>query len=203
MLGEGNQAIYLDIGVAFELLIAWQQAHPIVPGGEMIDAAAFDADKRLARELFNLARTATAVPYPIKRFAETATKQQGKALLLASAALYQEAAQERQLVAKQVMIRSANALLALHEQRDLLQPAFDDELEGRTIFQTLTPMLRVHFGRVIWNYSSFQIDPLVGNWGLFDDRWPAIMDAFEKLYPQPDAAWQIPEPYRAPLLPQG
>lgn len=200
MLGAGNQAVYLDIGVAFELFFEWQAAHPKASGAAMIEASTFPANKAVAQVLFDLAKTATTIPYPIREFAATATSTEGRALLLASAALYQQAANERNDEAKRVMLRSANALLALREQRDLLQPAFDEENGGREIFQALTPMLRVHFGRVVWNYSSFQLDPLVGNWGLFEDRWPAIMNAFETLYTTPSEAWQVPDPYRSWLL---
>lgn len=200
MLGGGNQAVYLDIGVAFESFFEWQAAHATASGRAMIDASTFDVDKNLARGLFDLAKGATTVPYPIKRFAETAPMREGRALLLASAVLYQQAAQEEDAGTQRVLVRSANALLALREQRDLLQPAFNEEDDGSAIFQTLTPMLRVHFGRVVWNYSSFQLDPLVGNWGLFDDRWPAIMDAFEMLYESPHSAWRLPSPYGSWLL---
>jgi hypothetical protein len=200
MLGAGNQAVYADIGVAFELFLDWQAAHPTASGEEMIEASTYSVNKAVTRALFELAKSATDVPYPIREFAATATPSEGRALLLASAALYQQAAQERDPDTKRVMLRSSNALLALREQRDLLQQAFDSEHGGREIFEALTPMLRVHFGRVVWNYSSFQLNPLVGNWGLFEDRWPAIMDAFETLYGKPIEAWRLPEPYRDWLI---
>ncbi|RYZ16954.1 MAG: hypothetical protein EOO70_03215 [Myxococcaceae bacterium] len=200
MLGAGNQAVYADIAPAFETFLAWQALHPNASGPDMIEAIPFDGDKRLARELFELARTSAELPYPIQKFAESAPMQEGRILLLASGALYQHASQEPDPEAKRTAIRSANALLALREQRDLLQPAFDSEHGGREIFETLTPMLRVHFGRVVWNYSSFQSNPLVGNWGLFEERWPAIMDAFENLYQHCDAAWDLPGVYAREIL---
>lgn len=199
MLGTGNQAVYADIGPAFEAFLAWQAENPGASGPDMIEAVPFDGDKRLALELFELAKTATDIPYPIRKFAESAPLREGRILLLTSAALYRHASLEPAQGAKRATIRSANALLALREQRDLLQPAFDNEHGGREIFETLTPMLRVHFGRVVWNYSTFQHNPLVGNWGLFDDRWPAIMDAFENLYQQHNAAWSLPDLYARDL----
>jgi hypothetical protein len=199
MLGAGNQAVYADIGPAFEMFLAWQADNPSASGADMIEAIPFSGNKQLALAMFELAKTTTEIPYPIRRFAESAPLQEGRILLLTSAALFQHAALEPAKDAKRAAIRSANALLALREQRDLLQPAFDNEHGGREIFETLTPMLRVHFGRVVWNYSSFQRNPLCGNWGLFEDRWPAIMDAFEGLYHQPDAAWDLPEVYARAL----
>jgi hypothetical protein len=195
MLGRGNQAVYADIGLALDRFLRWSES---TGGGVQEALCAFsvpESTEAESRRMYDYAVAHTGDQRLPMSFELLAPPGTGQNLLVASFALYLAARREGSTPRKSALVKMANAFLAFREQRDLLQPVFNGEVEGIEIFQALTPALSVHFGSLVWNYSGFRSTPTLGNWGVFQDRWPAIMAAFETLYADPTRAWEFTAPY--------
>jgi len=209
MLAEGNQAVYRDIGTAVDRYLAWREARPVTTAEDVLRQFAIGGSTIAgARRLFDLVLARPEVAITAHSLLDVVCPPAaGEDLLVAGLALYERARVELDAERASELVRAANSLLAFREQRDLLQPEFDedrDELpgddDGRRVFSILTPLLRVHFGTTIWNYAGGRF-PTVGNWGVFEDRWPAIMAAFDAVYRAPEHVWVLPKPYVATVMP--
>lgn len=203
VLGEGNQAIYADIAGGVETYLSWRAARPITTAQNVVDEFTIGtSEPSYSRNLYELALARPDIASTSHVSADENTLlHRGHDLLVASFALYERARVELDRERATTLVETANALLALREQRDLLQPDFDvdrPELtgggDGRQLFRAITPLLQVHFGSLTWNYSAFRF-AILGNWANFADRWPAIMAAFETLYASPRSAWEFPNVY--------
>lgn len=221
-LSDGNLAIYRDIGSAaqdfFEVRHAWGPFDDDVSllhalGGRWRPRAAStflgDAMDVAAHCRANLGQFEVLRGLP-ERFSHLGATR-GLALLGAGFVLYEQARRESSVVEKNRLIAAANALVALREQRDIVQGAFEgrcvNEIERSNVFELVTPFITIAVGPECWEFKNWAeesaaigasaADCAAGlscaassfNWAVFEQRWAPILDFFERMYERPDLVW--------------
>ncbi|WP_338863875.1 hypothetical protein [Myxococcus stipitatus] len=217
-LHEGNVAIYTDIGGSGQLYLEWRQgaggavtAERVLEEFTLVDAISAEA---VGAYDFALAH-AFDTPRP-QSFDLLFPGIHYKSLLVAAFALYEKARVAPTPEERDALIAMGNNYIAWREQHDMAQPVFTpavprpDEVSRAALLQILTPLLRTHFGTVVWNYADYansQPDrdgnpltspPTEYNWAVFPDRWSGILFAFDQAYLQPTGLWQMPAPLPDP-----
>ncbi|AKI98450.1 hypothetical protein [Archangium gephyra] len=215
LLLDGNVAIYGDIATSARAYLDWRERSggnavkplQVVEGFALDGATAGEA--RRARE-YALAHVKDS-PQPT-HFATVLPGVGGRSLLLAAFALFEDARQTEEASERDALIGFANNYLAWHEQHNAVQPAFtpsiprQGEVPRDALMHAMTPTLRLPLGPIAWEFSDYterQPDrdhnlltskPTEYNWALFEDRWPAILDAFDVGYQHQTGLWQMPQP---------
>lgn len=206
LLTEGNRRIFGDIGPAAVAWLAWR---PPDPSPEQVLAELRlgpddDADA-IARVYDRVRLAAERGVVPTRFDAETA----GASLLVPAFALYEGA--RRDPARRDRLIATANVLCAWQEQHNSVQPAFTpprarpDEVDRRALFGALTATVQLPVPRRGWRFAPWADDhlerrdmnPLTPrvceyNWADFEDRWRAILGAFDDVYTHPDDVWPPP-----------
>jgi hypothetical protein len=132
-------------------------------------------------------------------------------LVVAAFALYEQAGQTSELVAKNRYIAFANNYVIYREQHDAVQPAFSpgqilpDEVDRTKLLAIITPTIEVVLRLETWKFWEYaekylparELNPLVSrvtqyNWGVFEDRWAPVVDTFGPCYRHPRAMWPPP-----------
>ncbi len=213
-LYEGNVVIFSDIGASGSAFLQWrgEQQGKVTPERVLTGFSRPGSRPEHVRQAYDwgLAHAAdTPRPSDLGRLLPEMNSQ---SLVVAAFALYENARSEQGLAAREALIAMANNFVAWREQATVLQPCFvpplpsAGEVPRPALMLGLTPLLRVEFGTVEWNFSDYasaQPDsdscfltsqPTEYNWAHFEHRWPAILDAFEKGYQEPTGLWKMPEP---------
>lgn len=215
LLIDGNVAIYGDIATAGREYLDWRAGaggNAVKPARVVEDFALEGAsadEARRARE-YALAHVKDS-PLPTY-FASVLPEVRGRSLLVAAFALFEDARQAAEASQRDALIAFANNYLAWHEQHNAVQPAFtpstprQGEVPRAALMHAMTPTLRLPLGAVAWELSDYtdqQPDrdnncltskPTEYNWAVFEDRWPAILDAFAVGYQHQAGLWQMPQP---------
>lgn len=216
-LHEGNTAIFADIGGAASAYLEWRRGAGEVGPERVLEefslAGARPGEARLAYE-YALAH-AHDIPRPWA-LDGLFPGLEGRSLVVAAFALYERAGLAEGSTEREALIAVANNYLAWREQYDSVQGVFTpavapaDEVSRPGLMRTMTPLLMVHFGTLEWTLADYAYahadrdgNPLTSPpteyaWAAFWDRWPAILDSFEKCYQEPTALWVIPEPLPSP-----
>jgi hypothetical protein len=132
-------------------------------------------------------------------------------LVVAAFALYEQAGQTSELVAKNRYIAFANNFVIYREQHDAVQPAFSPgqtlpgEVDRLKLLAIITPTIEVALRLETWMFWEYvekylparELNPLVSratqyNWGVFEDRWAPVVDTFGPCYRNPRAMWPPP-----------
>jgi hypothetical protein len=213
-LYEGNVAIFSDIGGSGRAFLRWRSEAQgqLTPARVLSGFSRPGSQQEQARRAYDFGWTHAAhTPRPsdFARLLPTVTPQ---SLVVAAFALYEAARLEAGLAARQALIAMANNFVAWCEQLAVVQPCFvpprppAGEVSRPALMQALTALLRLDFGTLEWaftDYASTQPDrddrfltsrPTEYNWALFEDRWPAILHAFEGGYRAPMELWKMPRP---------
>ena len=216
-LHGGNVAIFADIGGAANAYLEWRQpAGEVRPERVLAEFALAGARLEEARLAYDYARAHLYdTPRP-HAFDALFPGMDGRSLVVAAFALYELARLTEGRTEREALIAVANNYLAWREQHDSVQGAFTpaeayaDEVSRPEVMRTMTPMLVVHFGTLKWTLADYAYahadrdgNPLTSQpaeygWATFWDRWPPILDSFEKGYGEPTALWVMPEPLEDP-----
>jgi hypothetical protein len=220
-LADGNIAIYGDVALAGQDFFELRHASGAFASDEPLfgalgalwsprDTPRFVSD---AREVVAYCRARLgdigALRGLASRFAHIGSGR-GLAFLGAGFALYEEG-RATELYRKNQLIAGANALLALREQRDVVQRAFEGRephgVDRAEVFRLVTPFLTIPVGPACWHFSRWadafparrpreglgldRLDPQASryNWAVFEDRWTPILDFFEHMYAKPELVW--------------
>ncbi|MCY1083581.1 hypothetical protein [Archangium lansingense] len=218
-LHGGNVAIFADIGGAANAYLEWRQGTgEMEPERVLTQFALAGARPEETRLAYDYARAhAHDTPRP-HAFDELFPGMEGRSLVVAAFALYERARLTNGSTEREALIAIANNYLAWREQHDAVQGAFTsaeahaDEVSRPEVMRTMTPMLVVHFGTLKWSLADYAYahedrdgnpitaPPTEYGWATFWDRWPPILDSFEKGYGEPAALWVMPEPLEDPTL---
>jgi hypothetical protein len=225
-LSDGNRRIYGDVGGAAERYLAWREAEPAPPAPEDVlshYAAENGGNPAEARAAYDYALGAIAQGGPPASDFETrfpSPPSDSRNLATAGFALYELAGRTGDPERKNAIIAAANNLLAYREQHDAVQPAFTPgrtlpgEVDRAKLFDLLTPTVDLPMRGGTWRFADYAAsepprswNPLTPratqyNWATFDDRWPAILDAFQGAYGDPGSVWPMPGPDPAEPLPR-
>ncbi|OJT25781.1 hypothetical protein BO221_07980 [Archangium sp. Cb G35] len=216
-LHGGNVAIFADIGGAANAYLAWRQSAGVVsPERVLSEFPLAGARPEEARLAYDYARThAQDTPRPYA-FDALFPGMEGRSLVVAAFALYERARLTEDPTEREALIAVANNYLAWREQHDAVQGAFTpaeahaDEVSRPEVMRMMTPMLVVQFGTVKWTLADYAYahedrdgnpmtsQPTEYSWGTFWERWPPILDSFEKGYGEPTALWVMPDPLADP-----
>ncbi|WP_375769336.1 hypothetical protein NR798_00210 [Archangium gephyra] len=216
-LHGGNVAIFADIGGAANAYLEWRQvAGEVRPERVLAEFALPGARLEEARLAYDYARAHLHdTPRP-HAFDALFPGLEGRSLVVAAFALYELARLTEGRTEREALIAVANNYLAWREQHDSVQGAFTpaeayaDEVSRPEVMRTMTPMLVVHFGTLKWTLADYAYahedrdgnaltsQPTEYGWATFWDRWPPILDSFEKGYREPMALWVMPEPLEDP-----
>ncbi|HVG58465.1 MAG TPA: hypothetical protein VNA24_07900 [Hyalangium sp.] len=216
-LNEGNVAIFTDIGGSADAYLTWRKSVGPVPAARvLVEFSRPTSQPAEAQRAYAFAlQHAQDVPQPAD-FGRLLPGMSSESLVVAAFALYEQARQAPSSPARDGLLRMGNNFLAYREQFHAVQPAFTpqqpypDEVPRTELLQTLTPVICLEMGSVMWNftdYSTTQKDrdgkPLTSkateyNWSLFSDRWPPILQSFEFGYRNPAALWVAPQPLIGP-----
>ncbi|KFA90778.1 hypothetical protein Q664_26475 [Archangium violaceum Cb vi76] len=216
-LHGGNVAIFADIGGAANAYLAWRQsAGGVSPERVLSEFPLAGARPEEARLAYDYARThAQDTPRPYA-FDVLFPGVEGRSLVVAAFALYERARLTEEYTEREALIAVANNYLAWREQHDAVQGAFapaeaqTDEVSRPEVMRMMTPMLVVHFGTLKWTLADYAYahedrdgNPMTSQpteyvWATFWDRWPPILDSFEKGYAESTALWVMPEPLEDP-----
>ena len=215
LLLDGNVAIYGDIATAARAYLDWRahsggnEVKPLQVVEEFALDGATVGEARRARQ-YALEHVKDS-PQPT-HFASVLPEVGGRSLLVAAFALFEDARRKAEGPERNALIGFANNYLAWHEQHNAVQPAFtpstprQGEVPRDALMHAMTPTLRLPLGPVAWEFSDYtdrQPDrdhnfltskPTEYNWALFEDRWPAILDAFDVGYRHQTGLWQMPPP---------
>lgn len=218
-LHGGNVAIFADIGGAANAYLEWRQvAGEVRPERVLAEFALAGARREEARLAYDSARAHLhETPRP-HAFDALFPGMEGRSLVVAAFALYELARRTEERTEREALIAVANNYLAWCEQHDSVQGAFTpaeayaDEVSRPEVMRTMTPMLVVHFGTLKWTLADYAYahadrdgtpltsQPAEYGWATFWDRWPPILDSFEKGYREPTALWVMPEPLEDPTV---
>ncbi|QRK10630.1 hypothetical protein JQX13_11405 [Archangium violaceum] len=215
MLLDGNVAIYSDIAGAAREYLEWRKrsgANAVKPAQVVEGFALRGARSDEARRAWMYAlEHVKDSPRPTD-FASALPGVGGQSLLVAAFALFEDARLAANGSDRDALIACANNYLAWREQHDAVQPAFTPatqpagEVPRSALMLAMTPTLRLQLGPVAWelsDYTATQRDrdhnfltskPTEYNWAVFEDRWPAILNAFELGYRHREGLWAMPQP---------
>lgn len=222
VFADGNKAIYVDVAGAGQDFFELRQISGPFASDEVMfqtlaprwaprDPAVFAKD---AREIVAYCRAHLGSLEGLcgltSHFRHLCDRR-GSAFLAAAFALYEEAGRTPELWRKNQFAGAANALLALREQRDIVQRAFEGrgpgEVERAEVFRLLTPYLTITIGPSCWRFSQWaesaparrprerfglgRLEPAAAryNWSVFEERWPPILGFFEHVYRKPELVW--------------
>ena len=134
-------------------------------------------------------------------------------LVITAFALYERAGQTPDLAAKNRYIAFANNFVIYREQHEAVQPAFSPgrtlpgEVDRLALLAIITPAIEVVLRLETWRFWEYAerhlpvrtLNPLRSraaqyNWGVFEDRWPPVVDTFGPCYRNPRAMWPPPNP---------
>ncbi len=210
-LHEGNVAIFADIGGAANAYLDWRQGTgAVTPERVLADfrlPGARPEETRLAYAYALAHRHDTPRPFA---FDTLFPGMDGRSLVVAAFALYEEARLAPEPREREALIALANNYLAWREQHDAVQVAFTpatahtDEVSRPEVMRAMTPMLVVHFGTLEWTLADYayaradrDANPLTAppteyGWATFWERWEPILDSFEGGYREPHALWVMP-----------
>ncbi|WP_395834951.1 hypothetical protein [Archangium violaceum] len=214
LLLDGNVAIYSDIAGAAREYLEWRKrsgAHAVksaqvVEGFALRGASSDEARRAWVYALEHVKDS----PLPTD-FASALPGVSGRSLVVAAFALFEDARRAAS-ADRDALIAFANNYLAWREQHDAVQPAFTPatppagEVPRTALMLAMTPTLRLPMGPVAWelsDYTATQRDrdhnlltskPTEYNWAVFEDRWPAILNAFELGYRHQEGLWTMPQP---------
>lgn len=215
LLLDGNVAIYSDIAGAAREYLAWRERSggPAVRSAQVVEGFSLkESDADDARRAWVYALEHVKDSPPPTDFATALPDVGGHSLLVAAFALFEDARLAASDADRDALIAFANNYLAWREQHDAVQPAFsppsppEGEVPRLALMLAMTPTLRLQLGPVAWelnDYTATQKDrdhnfltskPTEYNWALFEDRWPAILDAFAVGYRHREALWEMPQP---------
>ncbi|WP_257463585.1 hypothetical protein [Archangium lipolyticum] len=215
LLLEGNMAIFGDIGGAARAYLDWRKSS----GGHEVRSAMVVERFSLKDSNPDEARRAWAYalahvkdsPLPAD-FASALPGVSGHSLVVAAFALFEDSRRAASASERDALIAFANNYLAWREQHDTVQPAFtppaprEGEVSRPSLMLAMTPTLRLPLGAVAWELSDYTATlkdrdrnfltskPTEYNWALFEDRWPAILDAFQVGYRHREGLWTMPQP---------
>jgi hypothetical protein len=215
LLLDGNVAIFGDIALAGREYLGWRERS----GGNAVTPAQVLEGFRLEGARADEARRAWVYahehvkdsPQPTD-FASGLAGMGGQSLLVAAFALYEDARLATNASARDALVAFANNYLAWREQHDAVQPAFTPsepragEVPRTALMRAMTPTLLLELGPIAWEFNDYtarQRDrdhnfltskPTEYNWALFEDRWPAILNAFELGYQHREGLWKMPQP---------
>jgi hypothetical protein len=216
MLLDGNVAIYGDIGGSARAYLDWRQqaGAEAVTSARVVEGFALEgasADEARRAWVYALEHVKDS-PQPTD-FASALPGVNGRSLVVASFALFEDARRAASPQDRDALIAFANNYLAWREQHDAVQPAFSPsspragEVPRLALMLAMTPTIRLELGPdVAWelsDYTATQKDrdhnvltskPTEYNWALFEDRWPAILHCFELGYRHGDELWKMPQP---------
>lgn len=216
-LNEGNVAIFSDIGTSGEAYLAWRQN----AGGVSAERVLTEffrprARPEESRRAFTYALAhAQQQPRP-SDFAHALPGVSPASMVVAAFALYEQARLSPGPALSEALISVANNFIAHCEQFETVQPAFTppvrraDEVPRGELLHALTPLLTLEYGTVRWNFTDWAATqgdrdgrlltsrPTEYNWALFQERWPAILHAFEVGYQARAALWASPPPLVRP-----
>jgi len=217
-LHEGNVAIFADIGGAASAYLEWRQAAGTVTPERVLEEFLLPGarleEARLAHDYARAHKHESPRPFA---FDQLFPGMDGRSLVVAAFALYEEARLSPEPRERESLIAMANNCLAWREQHDAVQTAFTpvsahtDEVSRPEVMRAMTPMLAVHFGTLEWTLADYAYGqperdgnvltspPTEYGWATFWDRWPPILDSFEGGYREPTALWVMPEPLEDPL----
>lgn len=216
-LNEGNVAIFSDIGAAAESYLAWrQQAGAVTPERIVKEFSLPGAQADQVRRAYDYALAHAQQVPRLSDFARALPGVNSASILVTGFALYDMARVSPGPVMRDALIGLANNCVAYREQYEAVQPAFTpptrraDEVSRPELMKAMTPLLALQYSTVTWkftDYSGTQRDrdgnPLTSrateyNWALFQDRWPAILQAFEVGYQNGPLLWNFPRPLVGP-----
>ena len=208
MLEDGNRRIFHDIGVAGQRFLELRRDHPQISPEQMLGH--FTDQPQLADQAYQDGLAWAHGTRPLPTDFGTLYSFPSQHLLAAAMGLYQKASQAGERGLRDRIIAHADNLMAYHEQATVAVPAFlpGQVLVGETdrarVMQILTPQVDVKTRHWSWEYSRFPMEDLDGsawtppccerNWARFEDRWPPILDYFERCYQQPESLWPMPCP---------
>jgi hypothetical protein len=222
LLLDGNVAIFEDIAGSARRYLDWRQhtGPDTVTSARVLESFTLEGarpeDARRAWEYAHQNVKKTPLP---TNFDTGLPGVSGRSMLVAAFALFEDARRAR-AEDPYTLIAFANNYLAWREQHDAVQPAFTPatpkvgEVSRSTLMRALTPTLRLPLGPIAWEFTDYTrtlkdrdgnfltSKPTEYNWALFEDRWPAILDAFALGYGNQEALWALPKPLleSVPLL---
>jgi hypothetical protein len=222
LLLDGNVAIFEDIAGSARRYLDWRQhtGAQTVTSARVLEAFTLEgAHPDEARRAWTYAhQNVKRTPRPMS-FDTELPGVSGRSMLVAAFALFEDA-RRAPVEDRDALIAFANNYLAWREQHDAVQPAFTPpapkvgEVSRPTLMRAMTPTLRLPLGPIAWEFTDYTrtlkdrdgnfltSKPTEYNWALFEDRWPAILDAFELGYGNQEALWALPKPLleSVPLL---
>lgn len=216
-LNEGNVAIYSDIGAAGEGYLAWRQQAGSVTHERVLNEFSLPSSQpEHARRAYDYALAhAQQVPRP-SDFGRELAGMSSTNMVVAGFALFELARVCPGPEMRDALIGLGNNFLAYREQHDAVQPAFTpqvrraDEVPRSELMKAMTPVLMLQFSTVVWKFTDYagtQRDrdgnvltskATEHNWAVFQDRWPAILQAFELGYRSTAHVWKFPPPLVGP-----
>jgi hypothetical protein len=215
---EGNRRIYTDIGGMAQDYLCFRESRT---GGAMPEQVLeeFSLSNRsrpdLAKTAYDFAlQHLEDSPLPIRfdqLFPDLAND--ARPLVVAAFALYERAGQTADVEGKNQYIAFANNFVIYREQHEAVQPAFSPgrilprEVDRLKLLAIITPTIQVvlRLGTwMFWQYAESHrpardLNPLHSlatqyNWGVFEERWAAVIDTFGPCYRNPRAMWPPPNP---------
>jgi hypothetical protein len=211
LLAEGNRAIFADIcGSAASFLRLRERRPDLEPEDVLSQLRLPESTASGSRRVYEHALEHAFDRSPPTDFSRLAPPGSGNDLVRAAMALYTLVGQTRDVDRKNAIVAHANNLIAWREQFETVQPAFEGtrsgELDRGRVLSALTPLVQVPFTGATWTFASFarrqhDRDGRVWtaraseyDWSKFPDRWPAILDAFELAYRNPQSVLRFPDP---------
>lgn len=211
LLADVNQRELSEMGIAGQQYLVFRRSHPGATPEQVCQQFVLSGSTPAAAQaLYGYALQHSQDPVPPSNFSAFApTAAQGGNLLVAAFALYETAGQTNNRARKNGLIATANNLITVREERDVVAPAYwklgPPQLTNRAaLAELLTPGLRVMFGPLEWTFARYakglkeiQGNPASSaaaerNWAMFNDRLPAVLNAFDAVYQHPNTAWDLP-----------
>lgn len=219
-LEDGNRAIFADMGAAAADYLRFRERHvgSITPEDVIAQfTAEGPSQPEQARRVFEraCAQAAGMAPLPTDLAVEFPTvASDSRPMFPAAFALYEQAGRTTDARVRDRLVMYANNLLAWREQHDVVRDVFDPsdvrpgEVKRQDVWQMLTPLVDLKSRAGVWRYADYAsahdddgefahlLTPAVAkkNWGRFEDRWPAILNAFDQMYAHAPAIWPMPNP---------
>jgi len=197
-LERGNRLIYQDVGGMSESYLHYRLDRASDPTPQNIFdefASVVGASTEDCKTMYDYAMAhLDDSPLPVDFDSQLSGSMDSMtaACGVAGLALYEAAAAESDNNKANSYIKFGNNLLAFREQAFAVQPAFNMEL---AIFEMMTPTVNLKMrGDNVWTYYGYAGDDVINhNWGLFEDRWHPILDAFRVGYESyPGSIWPMP-----------
>jgi hypothetical protein len=211
LLADGNRAIFADIGASGEAYLRLRASlgRP-TPEAVLEKLALPESSEQGAKKVYAYALAHHLDAPPPTDFRRFSGPGAGNDVVRAGFALYELAGRTEDPARKNALVAFANNLIAWREQFEAVQPAFEGaragELSRQQVISAITPVVQVDVGGMLWTLDGFAraagdrdgkrhtAPASEYDWSRFDDRWPAILDAFRLTYTRPEAAFRFPDP---------